>query len=195
MKDFLYNKSDVLIATLIIVAAACVIFWRVGVIMEMPDGVQSKTSKFVAMVLPFLDRDKDEAEATGSAETQEVAEEPPADGGTVQAPEASAETELAPATEEEAVEPPPDTAAEQPAETQPAAEAPQQTPEVVVFTVKSGDVASVIADNLLAAGLITDKQGVLAAGDAQNAAMSLKIGEFEIPKGTSNEEIIKILVG
>ena len=36
MRDFFYNKGDVLIAALIILVAACVIYIRVGIIMDYP---------------------------------------------------------------------------------------------------------------------------------------------------------------
>jgi len=223
MRDFLYNKSDVLIAILIILVAAGVIFWRVGVILEFPEGVKTGTEKFVALVLPFIDdgdAEDDDFEVPkadlGSGASEGITG---ADAGASADAGAGGQQDVAPADSEasgaDAAQEPADgggvtsgevveggggeAAAEGDGEAadggEGAEEAPAATGEVVKFTVHSGDVASVVADNLLAAGLISNKQEFLARVDERNAAMSMLAGDFEIAKGSTHDQIIDKLIG
>jgi len=203
MRDFIYNKSDVLLAILIIVVAAFVIFVRVQVILDYSSGTEHTARDYIAPILPFLGEREGTAEAeTPAAETEApVAAETEAPTAAETETPTAAEAETAPVAEaeaepaEEAQTPPAEETAPVAAGSTTATQGPAPTPEYVKFSVKQGDVASIIADNLIAAGLVNDKAAFLAAVDAKNAAMSLKIGEFEIPKGATNEEIIDILVG
>mgnify|MGYP001263515326 CR=1 FL=1 len=44
LKDFLYNKNDILLAIAILVVAALLIYWRLNVIMDYPKEVARQTS-------------------------------------------------------------------------------------------------------------------------------------------------------
>ena len=129
---------------------------------------------------------------TGSGEAGEAAQESedPVAGETTPNP-----TEVAPPAQTETPENPP---AETPVETtpEPQAENPPaaQTQEKEI-TVNAGDAASTIADKLLSAGVITDKQAFLSEVMSQGADSKLKMGTFKIPAGATHAEIIKILVG
>jgi hypothetical protein len=191
MRDFFYNKSDVLIAILIILIAALVIYTRVGIIMDYPSKMAGGEGNaylppIQEVLTDVMDGDgigipaKTDADVTQDV-TAEITtgtqtEQPPADV-------APAETADPPA----ATEPPP-------AEVVPAETAPPPTAEVTI-TVAAGDVGSKIADKLLTAGAITDKAAFLAEVTAQGADTKLKQGTFTIPAGATLSEIVKILVG
>ena len=66
--------------------------------------------------------------------------------------------------------------------------------EPATFVVESGQSTGVIADNLLEAKIITDKQAFLNAVNAKEAATKLKAGTFQIPAGATPEEIVDILI-
>lgn len=178
MKDFFYNKSDVLIAILIIAIAAVVIYSRVLVIMGYSStGLIPDSGEPAAVV---SDEGSEDLTAEGGADLQT--------GGSS---EDAVETE--PIVEEEPV----DTQEQEPEvtepETDPAVVAPAA--ESIQITVAAGDAAATIADKLLAAGAITDKQAFLSEVMAAGADSKLKIGTFTIPAGSSASEIIAILVG
>jgi hypothetical protein len=181
MRDFFYNKRDVLIAMLIILAAARVIYTRVGVIMDYPSKMAGGEGN--AYLPPIQDVLSDVAGLGESqpneglnddAASAENTEQLPADVTPAQTNPAPVQTDPAPAD----VTPP---------EAAPPAE--------VTIIVSAGDVASVIADKLLAAGAIPDKAAFLAEVTAQSADSKLKMGTFTIPAGATPAEIVRILVG
>ena len=45
LKDFFYDKNDIILVLLILVMAGLLIFWRVDVIMSYPDTIDKATSK------------------------------------------------------------------------------------------------------------------------------------------------------
>lgn len=63
----------------------------------------------------------------------------------------------------------------------------------VSFTVNAGDTMSVIANNLVLAGLVNNSGDFLAEVNKQNAASLLKAGTFNIPKGSTPSKIVTIL--
>ena len=165
MRNFLYNRSDILTAILIIVVAAGIVFWRVGVIMNYASGDKGGTNDFSALISPWTQGSSGGAAAqtppAGASGGASTAQTPPAD--TVQTP-------------------PADTTQTPPAET-----------GTVSFTVNPGDVASVIAKNLASAGLVNTADDFLAKVNDRNVASSLKAGTFDIPKGATADQIVDIL--
>ncbi|MDR0875707.1 MAG: hypothetical protein LBN12_05805 [Clostridiales Family XIII bacterium] len=191
MRDFFYNKSDVLIAIIIILIAAFVIYTRVGVIMDYPSkAAGGEGTGYLPGIQEVL------AEGSGDAGEEDAGGEDASDG------EDSADI-----SEPEPATPPSDPSDEEaPAEEAPAEEAPAETvtppappeatsPAEVTITVSAGDVGSTIADKLIAAGAITDKAAFLAEVAAQQAETKLKQGTFKIPAGSTLAEIVKIIVG
>jgi len=179
MRDFFYNKGDVLIAVLIIIVAAVIIYFRVGVVMDSEPGEKLK-SLFAPLITAITgekspDEEPAAEEPVASEPVTPEATEPSA--GTDTAQEQTPVVEEPPVQEEPPAEPPPAAAAD------------------IKITIAAGDIASTIADKLLAAGAITDKQAFLAEVDAQNAASKLKQGTFTIPAGSSAKDIVSILVG
>ena len=200
MRDFFYNKNDVIVAVVIVIIAAFVIYMRVGVIMDYPAraaGAEERT--FLQSVL-WWDKNADRVISPKSP-----------DESTVQNPvvEAPVQTEVVTPVEDPAPTPDPGQSTvpqevpqdpvvtDPPAEVvpDPPAEQPTTPSTEVSITVVAGDVGSTIGDKLVSAGAITDKAAFLAEVDAQNAATKLKQGTFKIPAGSTMADIVKILVG
>ena len=186
MRDFFYNKGDVLIAILIILAAVFVIYMRVGVIMD-----YSATGKGGSSVLPSLS-------SIFTGDTEEPAENPANEP--IDANDTSAD--IPPVVEP--VDSAGDAADEQPAD-EPAVyqEEPVQEPPPepepppsgeMQITVNAGDSGGAIADKLIAAGAITDKQGWIDDLIAAGADTKVKQGTFKIPAGSTHADIIAILI-
>jgi len=180
MRDFFYNKGDVLIAILIIAVAIVVIYFRVGVVMGDSDPGERLKNLFSPIVAFITGGGADEDAEAEAPQVTEPDPEQPADT-TVQEPPADTTTQEPPVTET------PQAQEESPTEQQP------ETGAAVRISVVAGDAASTIADKLLTAGAITDKQAFLAEVDAQGAASRLKQGEFTIPAGSSIKDIVAIL--
>jgi hypothetical protein len=183
----------VLIAILIILIAAVVIYMRVGIIMDYPSKMAGgEGNSYLPPIQDVLSEGLDAMGSQSPAEVdsdsmitqdttsavgleQEPAEDSPAD---TSAPAAQSDPPPADSTPAVTVTPPAAT-----------------TPTEVTITVAAGDVGSKIADKLLAVGAITDKAAFLAEVTAQGADTKLKQGTFTIPAGTTLAEIVKILVG
>jgi len=183
MRDFFYNRGDVLITVLIVLVAATVIYFRVGVVMGDPEPGERLKNMVVSLF-----------------STSETADEP-LEGTTV---DEGAQGGLIAETPEQTTPPAdePGTVAEAPVvddepsvEEPPAQEPPAATSGEVKITVNAGDAASTIANKLKEAGAITDTQAFLSEVMAQKADSRLKQGTFTIPSGSSINDIIKILVG
>ena len=181
MRDFFYSKGDVFIAVLIILVAVFVIYLRVGVIMGYdPFGGAAENLLPAPSAGPAAEGTEPDSTAQGPEEGDDgggvpaigPAETDPTDEGPDQAQTGSAEP-----------------ADETPAQVE------DQPPATVAMqiTVVAGDAASTIADKLLAAGAISDKQAFLSDVLAQNADSRLKQGTFTIPAGASHADIIAIL--
>jgi len=197
MRDFFYNKGDVFIAILIIIIAAFVIYVRVGVIM---DYSASGNSSGGLLPMPPGIGNADNGQSGGDAnanidtgagagaDSGAAVDQSGQDGQTAQAGDSTAQSPAAPQTPDVATD------SNQPAQTAtPPAQQPGSSP--VQITVSAGDAASTIADKLLTAGAISDKQAFIAEVLAEGADSKLKMGTFTIPAGSSYADIIKILVG
>ena len=185
MRDFFYNKGDVFIAVLIILVAALVIYLRVGVIMD-----YSPTGEKGGSMLPSISEILDQVTGANTDEEDQpqIENDPPVNDtpATAEEQEPPAQTESPPVQADPQPDPPQDPQPENP---------PQAQPAEIQIVVSAGDAASVIADKLLAAGAITDKQAFISDVIAQGADSKLKVGTFTIPAGSSHSDIIKILIG
>ncbi len=210
MRDFFYNKGDVFVAIVIILAAAVLIYWRVGVVMDY--SVSGKTGESVLPPISSIFGEDGGASGSGqdndpSGQSDPAAGTPPADSDPAAGTSPTEPTDSADGTTPTdpadgtggtdgttPTEPP---AEETPvAQDPPAAQEPQTPPPAPAeITVSAGDSASKIADKLLSVGAITDKAAFLAEVKAQGADSKLKAGSFSIPAGSTNAEIIAIIVG
>ncbi|MDR2610889.1 MAG: hypothetical protein LBC58_05480 [Clostridiales Family XIII bacterium] len=159
MRNFLYNKSDILVALVIVVVAIIIIWSRIDAIMGSDSAADKKPAKTT--------------EQEGAADTGEDAS---ADDNTVQ---------------------PPDANTEQPSDTETPPADTTQTPaagEVVKFSVKSGMSSGEIASALKDAGLVASVEEFNTAMHAQSAETKLRAGTFDIPAGSTPDQIVSILL-
>lgn len=186
MRDFFYNKGDILIAILVILVAAAVICFRIGVIAGYSENGEEGRRLFPSLSF---------GNPTDNADDNKAAEE---DGGQddtsavsiAEGDESPSQTETPPLEASETEEPP--VQEEEPVQE---AEPPEQiVAKDITITINAGDAASTIADKLLAAGAITDKQAFLKEVVARKADSKLKQGTFTIPAGATIADIIGILV-
>jgi len=181
MRDFFYNKGDVLITILIIAVAVVVIYFRIGVVMGDPDPGE-RLKNLVSPIIEYITGDRERGNTEGAGDVQ--ASEDPVTETPEQAE--SPVVEDTPQDTEPAV-------TETPAPTEnPPEELPGSAAEIKI-TINAGDAASTIADKLLQAGAIDDKQAFLEEVNAQGAASRLKQGTFTIPAGSSIKDVIAIL--
>jgi hypothetical protein len=163
MRNFLYNKSDILIAIIIIVVAAVIIWSRVNAIMnsgdEKPVGSGSVSEEISEPDVQTETPDAGSGQSAGEVQTSEGA---------------LGEDPLV--TSEGAV------GEEQPVLAEP-----------VEFTVAMGSAASTVADDLESVGLVESADVFLSELTAQNAETRLKAGTFTIDPGTSVTDIVKKL--
>ena len=211
MRDFFYNRNDVIVATVIILVAAFVIYMRIGVIMDYPAIAAGAEEKTFIQSIFWWSKDPDEVIDTISSKLNLDGDDTPAVENPVQSvvetPVANphpdpVQTETPPAevTQDPPAEvtqnPPAEQPATPPAEvTPPPQEQPVSPTSEVTITVVAGDVGSTIGDKLVSAGAITDKNAFVNEVLAQGAATKLKQGTFKIPAGSTMAEIVKILVG
>jgi hypothetical protein len=165
MRNFLYNKSDILIAIIIIAAAAIIIWTRVDAIMGSDEESGDVAAGDVAA---------EELPAPDDVETSDGAVVPPPDGETP--PDGEVTDPEGEGTDEN-----PDDGAL------------VDDGEPIEFTVEVGSAASTVADDLASAGLVESADVFLSELTAQNAETKLKAGIFEITPGTSVADIVKKL--
>ncbi|MDR2162691.1 MAG: endolytic transglycosylase MltG [Clostridiales Family XIII bacterium] len=173
MRNFLYNKSDILIALIIIAVAAIIIWTRVDAIMSAGDGEKGSpaaTSEESSNTPPAPDTNETQQPITESEAPPDEAT-PPADDES--SPDGEGEV-----TADEG-NPPED---EAPADEDP-----------VEFTVEVGSAASTVAEDLEASGLVESAGAFLDELKAQGAEKKLKAGTFKIKPGTSMADIVKKL--
>jgi hypothetical protein len=176
MKNFLYNKSDIFVALVIIVAAVLLIYTRVDAIMGGAAGQELNGTGI--QPLPVEQTDP----ADGTEGTDDAVTTPPEGTGDVPEPNAPV---VAPADGTEPAdtnEPADEEAQAEPADTEP-----------VLFTVEVGANTSTIAKNLAAAGLVKSSDEFLKEVTRQKAEKKMKAGTFKIKPGASVSKIVKTL--
>jgi hypothetical protein len=170
MRDFIYGKSDVLVALLIVAIAGTVIFTRVNAIMEYPSRVAAETEAQAA-------EDADDAEAEGLADIEGQTDASTTDAGGEALVDSSASAGQNQQSDQNAQ-----------------SSTPATTGNPVSFAVASGEATSVIADNLVKAGLVSSRQVFLDAVTAKGAETRLRAGTFNIPPGSTPDQIVDILI-
>lgn len=123
LKDFFYNKNDILVVLIILAAAAFIIYTRIGVILDYPE----KLAK----------------EAAATETTQAVAE----------------------STES----------------------------SVVSVTIEDSDTSDTVSRKLYDKALVASAYDFKAYIDEQSETVTFKTGTFQIPKDSSDEEILDII--
>ena len=170
MRDFFYSKSDLLVALIIILLAAFVIYTRVGVIMEYPTRAQGENS------------------AIYESETTSPDEEAGTDADN-QATVANEDNDVSSSSNNSNT----DSTDSNDSNTNNTNQSNQNTGRTVSFIVSSGDASGAIADNLVTLKLIANKQAFLNEVATQSAETKFKPGTFNIPMGSTHAQIIEIL--
>jgi hypothetical protein len=170
MKNFLYNKSDILVALLIVAAAAFLIWSRIDNIMDYPSNVGAADARTTERPIseqndpdPNAETGEDNEDETGQSETD-------ADGTGANGTDANG-TDAASNSGDSSAQ--------------------QQT--TVQFVVEIGQTTSTIADNLLAANLIQSKDEFLTTVRNMGAESRLKAGVFNIQTNAPITDIVTIL--
>lgn len=143
IKDFFYNKNDIIIVLIILIAAAFIIYWRIDAIMAYPEKLAEKTAQ------------QQETETTLQENSSSA--------------DASQQTQASETT------------------------AASTTGANVSITITDSDSSISVATKLYEAGLVasdTEFEGYISN---MGKSSSIKSGTFQIPKGSSNEEILKII--
>jgi hypothetical protein len=167
MRNFLYNKSDILIAVIIIAVAAIIIWTRIGAIMgssgetgtDNPSGVSAQEAD-----TPPADNGTSAPEVTdpNTQDTQGTEATPPADATT---PEAVTTADGTEGTGDEASD------------------------EVVEFTIELGASSGSVAEDLEAQGIISADEFIKEI-KAQDKEGSIKVGTFKLKATMTAAQIV-----
>ena len=161
-KDFIYDYNDILLASLIIIVAGAIIFWKVTDIMAYPAFAKQQQESKVQQEVDITDLDLDPVDV-----------DPNMNPGTDVIGEGN---EVTPVT------PPENQPANNPAPT-----------GNTKFEIKEKQYLSTVAANLKAAGLIKDDKAFIKLVEDLKLDSKLQIGTFEIPAGSTDEQIAKII--
>lgn len=140
IKDFFYNKNDILIVLIIVAAAAFIIYTRIGVIMEYPE------------------------KAAQTANNTEV--------------QSTEQDNSAPAEETNKKK---DENAESESNT------------IISITIEDSDTSVSVSQRLAEAGLVSSAEKFENFIANNDKSESIQTGTFEIPSGSSDEEILNII--
>jgi cytoskeletal protein RodZ len=171
MKNFLYNKSDILVAAVIIIAALFIIWSRVDAIMDTGNYKPSPSTTPPASEAKGTDENVSNPDVDQPIDT-------PADSSTSTDPvePTTPTTPTEPTTDTDPVTPPDST-----------------TGQDTVFIISAGSTSGKIAEELKAQGLISNTQKFIDMLTKKNVETKVKAGEFTIPAGASVEHIIEII--
>ncbi|MBE6032535.1 MAG: endolytic transglycosylase MltG [Clostridiales bacterium] len=188
LKDMFYNHNDIVIACVIVLIAALVIVTRVDVLMGYPSmaaqqAIADAEANLPADPIPSVgDIEDPDGELSGSIEGDDPVNGDEPTGGEGDTPEPPV------------VDEPPVTEPEPQPEPQPEPEPEGPTPGTpVTVTIPSGSTGADVAQALLDAGLISSKDEFYKAVVEAEADTKLQAGTFDIPAGSSLDEIVKIL--
>ncbi|MDR1245402.1 MAG: endolytic transglycosylase MltG [Clostridiales Family XIII bacterium] len=177
IKDIFYDTNDLIVAAIIIVLAAGLIWDRIGVILDYPSASGSGSVY-----------NQNESVVTGDGETSEG---PTANGDAI-----SNEGETGDAASGDADAGTGDAGTGDATATAPGGEAtPPAEPVRYSLYIAYGETGAQIAKNLLDSGLIKSDTEFYDALSAANAATRLQAGTFIITEGATPAEIVDILTG
>ena len=135
IKDFFYNKNDIIIVLIILIAAGLIIYTRINAIMDYPEALAQKNAKA--------------QQTTQAAESKETS--------------ASSESSTTAST------------------------------ETVTITISDSDDSVAVATKCYEAGLVSSDTEFQSYISEKGKESSLKSGTFQIPKGSTEEQILTII--
>ncbi len=179
IKDFIYDKNDLLIALLIVMAATFIIMSRIDVIITYPSTLAAEidNSGPVIPIEPDDGSGEDPVDDEDPADNDPDGEEDPADNeGTSGDPQPPSDTD----------DPEPDNGS---------GGTSGQTPggSEVAINIPPGSNGSDIAQLLVNAGLIDRREVFYDAVSAAGAETRLQAGTFRIPANATPAEIVRII--
>ncbi len=194
IKDIIYDKSDILIALLILAIAALVIFWRLGIILEYPKEIVGTGNTENVLTEPSED-DGEAADATDdSGDAEATDQETTDDGSGDAAAQDQTQTDQAQAGADQQGD------AEQPADTDTEADSKSGSGELwdgdklskdyeVTIT---GTTASAAVQCLVDAGIFEDyNEYQKICGDNGFDHEKMRAGVFTFKEGSTKLDIIK----
>ena len=131
IKDFFYNKNDIIIVLIILIAAGLIIYTRISAIMDYPETLAQQNAKA--------------QQTTQASESKETT---------------SSESSAA---------------------------------ETVEITISDSDDSVAVATKLYQAGLVSSDTEFQSYISNMGKESSLKSGTFQIPKGSTDEQILNII--
>lgn len=192
IKNFIYDKNDLLIALAIVVLAGFVISDRIGAIMDYPSMLTAQAAEQPAVVLP-----EDPGDASGGSGTDDPSGEGEGSEGTDTEGEVSGEGEGSEGTgttgegsEGTGTEGAGTEGGSGGVAGQTAGE---PTVQQVSIFIEYGSAGSQIAQLLVDAGLISEPAVFYQAVEAAGADTKLQAGSFKIPSNATPEEIVRII--
>ena len=183
IKDFIYDKNDLLIALAIVVLAGFVIGDRIGAIMDYPSMLTAQAAEQPAVILP-----EDPGGGTGTDDPFGEGEGSEGAGTTGEGSEGTGTTgegSEGTGTEGAGTEGGSGGVAGQTAG--------EPTVQQVSIFIEYGSAGSQIAQLLVDAGLISEPAVFYQAVEAAGADTKLQAGSFKIPSNATPEEIVRII--
>ena len=171
LKDIIYDKNDLLIALLILLCAAFVIYGKIDVIMDYPSTLEASALSEAEEEPVQYTGSTDEEEGTASPDSEEQDDETPESEET-DAPADTSATETEPSDTEGST---------------------NGSAEKITVTIDYGATGSDIAQILVDAGLLDSRQEFYDAVNKAGADTRLKAGEFNIPMNATPDEIISVI--
>lgn len=186
IKNFFYDKNDLLIALIVVAVALFIITNRVEAIMAYPEHLaqiqaeQSKEAAEANQVAPPSNADKFRPDKNTTSAAFAAANEGRITGGALDQNTDGADTTSP--------------SAAQPASGQTAAP-PTQKPNASPSSlyVQNGDSWASVSAKLLNAGLISSKEDFMSAVTASHKENRLQVGNFTIPAGSDSAQIVAII--
>lgn len=190
LKDFIYEKSDLFFAGLVVAAVVFVVSQSLGGWVN-AEGEESKYAAMPAVAAGQTDDPTQDDEVQSDSETDDPIAPEPDDSSDAQEP-SGADSSANTADAQQPSTPEPQAPAAPQESAKPSADQPA-VKETISFTISSGSTAKSIADSLKAQGLISDAAGFLQSLAQSGKDTRLKAGTFVIPRGATPAEIINIL--
>lgn len=184
LKDFFYDKNDLVVALIIILLAGILISWRVGAIMDYPKVLAAELEQQGSGDLSSHGTMSNDPDGTGTgspedpgSDTQTPGLTTPSGTTTTTPPAAGTTTSGAAAGQN----------GSSGTTNKPASGA------SITITIPSGSSSDKIAQILMDAGLVSSKSAFTNAVVAADADRKLKAGTFTIPAGSTAAQVVAII--
>lgn len=192
IKNFFYDKNDLLIALIVVVVALFIITNRVEAIMAYPEHLaqiqaeQSKEAAEANQVAPASNADKFRPDKNSTSSAFAAANEGRITGGALDQNATGAGITSPPTAQPASGQ----TAA--PGQTAPPpTQKPNGSPSSLY--IQNGDSWASVSTKLLNAGLISSKEDFMSAVTASHKENRLQVGNFTIPAGSDSAQIVAII--